>query len=123
MILDRQGTPMFPGVVAGLLLVTPASMTSLFDTLERRGLVTRRHDPDDRRRVLVGITEAGRVLVDQFVPEAIALSGAVMEDLSAAERRQLVRLLGKVQAAPAGRDGDAIVSAVPPRRRRADRQG
>ncbi len=117
MVLDGRGGPMSPGAVAGLLLVTPASITSLFDTLERRGLVTRRPDPDDRRRVQVEVTEAGRVLVDQFVPEAVALSAAVMAGLTEPERSTLVRLLAKVQAAPADLDGDAIVSGARPRQR------
>ncbi|MFN8519261.1 MAG: MarR family winged helix-turn-helix transcriptional regulator [Chloroflexota bacterium] len=122
MVLDGHAGPMSPGAVAGLLLVTPASITSLFDTLERRGLVTRRPDPDDRRRVQVEVTEAGRVLVDQFVPEAVALSAAVMAGLGEAERAELMRLLGKVQEAPATLDGDAIVSRVRPRERNQGRR-
>jgi DNA-binding MarR family transcriptional regulator len=39
--------------MAERLIVTTASVTSLLDTLERRGLLERRPDPTDRRRPLI----------------------------------------------------------------------
>lgn len=119
--LDGEGAPLSPGEVAERLLLTPGSVTSLLDTLERRGLVRRSPDPEDRRRVLVSITEAGRRLVDQFVPEAVALQTAVMGALSEQDRARLVRLLATIRATAATLDGGAIVSAAPPRRRPARR--
>ena len=42
------------------------NVTGLVDTLERAGLVRREQDPDDRRAVLVRITDAGRGWVADF---------------------------------------------------------
>ncbi len=39
--------------------VTPATATTLITTLESRGWVSREHDPEDRRRVVVTVTDAG----------------------------------------------------------------
>ena len=50
-ILDGAGEPLPGHVIAERLLVTSASMTSLLDTLERRGHVERRPHPSDRRKV------------------------------------------------------------------------
>ena len=55
-VLDGAGEPLSPTGIARRLIVTTASVTSLLDTLERRGLVERRPDPADRRRLLVAIT-------------------------------------------------------------------
>jgi DNA-binding MarR family transcriptional regulator len=56
----------FPGIpsgeLAGLLHVDPSTLTGLVSRLERRGLVARRSDPRDRRRVLLGLTPQGRAL-------------------------------------------------------------
>ena len=118
--LDGHGTPLTPGEVADRLLLTPASISSLLDTLERRGLVSRTRDPDDRRRVLVQITPEGRELVARFVPEAVALQTAVMSRVTEADRARLVRILATIRETAAELDGAAIVSSVrPPRRRRA----
>lgn len=46
--------------LAGLLAVSNSSITTLVDGLVGRGLVERRSDPDDRRKVHHCITPAGR---------------------------------------------------------------
>lgn len=57
-ILEAAGSlPM--GKLADALDVSVASATGIVDRMEQRGLVERRHDPDDRRLVLVHPTEAG----------------------------------------------------------------
>jgi DNA-binding MarR family transcriptional regulator len=46
--------------LAGQLAVSPPSVTTLVDGMVARGLVERRADPDDRRRVRHELTAAGR---------------------------------------------------------------
>lgn len=46
--------------VAALLGVTPSTVTSVVDGLVTRGLVSRTVDPEDRRRVVLSLTAAGR---------------------------------------------------------------
>src|SRR6188768_613320 len=48
------------GDVAKRLHVTPAVVTGLIDRLERRGYVRRINSTDDRRRVMLTLTESGR---------------------------------------------------------------
>lgn len=52
------------GVVGERLQVHPASVTNAADRLERDGLVSRSRDTSDRRKVIVGITDAGRNRVE-----------------------------------------------------------
>lgn len=51
------------GEVARRLKISPATLTSVVDTLERNGHVERRRDGTDRRAVLLHITDTGRGLV------------------------------------------------------------
>lgn len=114
-VLEGAGQPLSPTTLAQRLIVTTASVTSLLDTLERRGLVERRPDPADRRRLLVAITDDGLALVDQFLPEVVALQTAVMAQLSEPQRRQLVTLLAAVRDGLDDLDIDAVVRAAPRR--------
>jgi DNA-binding MarR family transcriptional regulator len=116
-ILDGAGAPLSPTVIAERLLVTTASVTSLLDTLQRRNLVTRSPDPDDRRKVLVALTSDGRRAVDAFLPQMVALQTAIVAGLSEARRRQLLESLAAIRDAVAARDPAEIVAAAPPRRR------
>ena len=70
-----------PGQLIKETMVTSGTMTNRIDRLAARGLVTREDHPDDRRVVLVRLTEAGRESVD-----------AALADLMDAERRILTGL-------------------------------
>src|SRR5436309_9720274 len=59
-VVEGAGGPLPASTIAERMLVTTATMTSLIDTLERRGLVVRLADATDRRRVLVDITAEAR---------------------------------------------------------------
>ena len=98
-VLDGAGEPLSPTEIARRLIVTTASVTSLLDTLERRGLVERRADPADRRRLLVAITPPAQDLVRQYVPEVVALQGAVMNGISEEDRQQLIAILTRIREA------------------------
>ena len=98
-VLDGAGEPLSPTEIARRLIVTTASVTSLLDTLERRGLVERRADPADRRRLLVAITPPAQDLVRQYVPEVVALQGAVMNGISEEDRQQLIAVLTRIREA------------------------
>lgn len=56
----------FPGVAAGQLAdtlhVDRGTLSTILSRLEERGLLVRRQDPHDRRRVLVELTPKGRLL-------------------------------------------------------------
>jgi DNA-binding MarR family transcriptional regulator len=58
-ILDREG-PMPAGQLAEQARVSPAAMTAVIDRLEQKGLARRVRDTEDRRRVLVEVTEEMR---------------------------------------------------------------
>jgi DNA-binding MarR family transcriptional regulator len=114
-VLDGAGGPLSPTTLADRLMVTPASVTSLLDTLERRGLVVRRPDPDDRRRLLVSVTSEGSAVVDRFLPEVVALQTAAMTGLSERQRRQLRDLLALVRAGLSEMDPEVVAHDAPHR--------
>ena len=114
-VLEGAGQPLSPTAIAERLIVTTASVTSLLDTLERRGLVERRPDPSDRRRLLIVITQAGKAIVDQFLPEVVALQTAALAALSEDQRRQLVELLATLGAHLTTLDADEVIRTAVPR--------
>jgi DNA-binding MarR family transcriptional regulator len=51
------------GQIAEAARLSPASVTGMLDELEQEGVVTRARSAEDRRRVLVKLTDEGRALV------------------------------------------------------------
>jgi DNA-binding MarR family transcriptional regulator len=88
--LDRGG-PTTPGELAKLEQISPQSMGATLAALEARGLVERRPDPRDGRRVVLSVTEAGRdVLLDKRNARARQLAQALSAGFTPAELRQLM---------------------------------
>ena len=67
-VVEGAGEPLEPSVIAERVLVTTGTMTSVLDTLEKRGLVQRMPHPDDRRKLLVDITPDAQAILDELLP-------------------------------------------------------
>jgi DNA-binding MarR family transcriptional regulator len=96
--LRRQGPPyqLRPSDFTGSLMLTSSGATKRLDRLERAGLVERAPDPDDRRGVIITLTEAGHELIDRVTEAHMANEHRLLEGLSAREREQLAGLLRKL---------------------------
>jgi DNA-binding MarR family transcriptional regulator len=81
-------------------LGTPATrLVALVDGLEKRGVLERRRNPDDRRLYAVHLTPAGEELLGQVGRLAAEHEADVLAALDPEERRTLAGLLGRVAAA------------------------
>lgn len=98
--LRRAGGPdgLSPGQLTGALMLSSGGMTSRLDRLERAGLVVRRPDPEDRRALLVTLTDAGRELIDEAVTAGLAAQQRMLADLSAEKQRRVNDLLRELLA-------------------------
>jgi len=77
------------------LMLSSAGVTSRIDRLERRGLVRRLADPDDRRGVIVELTNEGLEVVDAAVAALATSDRELMGRLDPGEVAQLEVLLRK----------------------------
>ncbi|EOH72471.1 MarR family winged helix-turn-helix transcriptional regulator [Enterococcus malodoratus] len=59
-VLDRLGEPTNPKQLAETLNLSTARIAAVLGNLEKRGLISRTMDPDDRRRINVSLTDSGR---------------------------------------------------------------
>lgn len=119
-IIEGEGAPLPPSVIADRMLTTTGTMTSLLDTLVRRGLVERKPHPDDRRMLLVDITDAGRAVVDVILPVTHRVTQEMFGELSEVERERFIRTLGRVQDRLRKlREEPAPTDPPPPRRKAA----
>lgn len=114
--LEGAGEPLSQTLIAERLFVTGASVSSLVDTLERKGLVRRVKSATDRRIALVEVTDAARPVIDAYLAEVTTLHAHEFAGLEEAERETLVMLLAKVAARIEALDVDAVIATARPRR-------
>jgi MarR family transcriptional regulator, organic hydroperoxide resistance regulator len=73
--------------------VTAATLTGVMKTLETRGLLRRKADRADGRRVTVSLTTKGRRVVNEIMPSFNRHEALVTQALTDAEQEELARSL------------------------------
>ena len=94
------------------LALAPPSVTRLVDRLEERGLIARRRDLEDRRKVVATLTDEGRRLVSA-IPflEGTAIRTAV-ERMTVADRERIEAALREFNTAVRQVEDELLVAAV-----------
>jgi MarR family transcriptional regulator, 2-MHQ and catechol-resistance regulon repressor len=94
LLMTRGPTPI--NRIGATVRLASGSITTAVDRLERRGLVERRNDPEDRRSRVVHLTDSGRRMIAcAFADHEKAMERATAA-LTPAERGQVVELLNKL---------------------------
>ena len=73
-----------------------ATMQGVIKRLAARGLISRRPDPDDRRRLILSLSREGRVLIDELVANGGEITRSTLEPLTAVEQRTFLQLLMRI---------------------------
>ena len=84
------------GTVARALGIQRPNMVGLVNELIARGLVARHSDANDRRAFTLSLTKSGSTVVVEALVRIRAHEERILSDLTAEERRLLVRLLDRV---------------------------
>lgn len=85
-----------PTELYNLLMVTSGAMTNRIDTLEKKGLVNRVNDTEDRRTVYVKLTEKGLSLINEAVYEHVSVEEELLKKLTEEEKEILNSILRKI---------------------------
>lgn len=85
-----------PRELLATLLITSGSMTNRMDRLVAKGWIERSEDPEDRRGVLISLTEEGTSKVREAIQDHLKSQEAVLSALTAKERTQLEGILKKL---------------------------
>lgn len=105
-LLAREGEAL-PSVIAKNVELKQATVTVLLNKLEEAGLVTRRRDTEDRRRIWVSLTEGGRSVLETSPDPLQDRFRNAFERLEDWEQAMLVTALERVAALLDAGDLDA----------------
>lgn len=88
--------PMTPGVLCDKILRSTGNLTLVIDNLEKRRLVARTQNPEDRRSTIIQLTAGGQALIEEVFPHHVATVVQEMTVLTAEEQSQLAALCRKL---------------------------
>ncbi len=92
-LMMSQSEPCTPGQLAELTGLSTGAITGVIDRLERAGFLVREHDPEDRRRVLLRLTQVRAPEMEAlFTPLARGME-ALCENYKTAELAVVLRFM------------------------------
>lgn len=91
-----ESQPLSAKDVAEMAAMDSVSVTRALNQLESLGLLIRKIDPEDRRRVTLKLSKKGQAAYDEIVPLAQEAQRALLEGLNATERAALDKLSAKI---------------------------
>ncbi|MBC8532194.1 MarR family winged helix-turn-helix transcriptional regulator [Gehongia tenuis] len=75
--------------------VAPPTVTQMINSLERKGFLERSIDPEDRRAVLVKLTERGSEIMERGRRELMQRFHGLIQYMGPEDAKELARLLNK----------------------------
>ncbi len=83
------------GEICNYMQVTTGRIASALNSLERKKYIERKNHDDDKRKVIVYITEPGREYIIENYESGIVLAKSILDSLGEEDARELIRLIRK----------------------------
>jgi DNA-binding MarR family transcriptional regulator len=81
--------------ISNLLQITPAGVTHLINPLEKAGYIERLQAPNDRRMVLIGLTDKGMKVAEALISEVQEQLIGLVNHLGEDDSKTLIRLMSQ----------------------------
>ncbi|MBU5625902.1 MarR family transcriptional regulator [Oscillibacter sp. MSJ-2] len=92
-LLAARGAPMFPSALSQELRLSRSRITAAVNSLRRKGLVATEPCREDRRMVLVSLTEKGRELIVEKEGRMASYFDRMIKGLGPADTQRLIELI------------------------------
>ncbi|MCX2932791.1 MarR family winged helix-turn-helix transcriptional regulator [Mycobacterium sp. CVI_P3] len=92
----RSGDGFTMSEISAAMAIPPPTLTRIVDRLVDSGLVVRRVDATDRRRVLVYLSARGRAKLRKLTKRESALKAALVDELGEDNAVQFIRTLSRI---------------------------
>lgn len=95
-LLTEENRPLTAGEISRLLCMRTSRIAAVLGAMEKKGLIVRRADDGDRRRVMVTLTQAGLALGQRKRRMVVRDVSLLLAQLGEADAREFVRLMKRV---------------------------
>lgn len=97
--ISLQNGNVVPGEISGTMDISSARIAATLNSLEKKGLITRRIDTADRRRILIGLTEAGEAAALRQHESVTQDAARMLSLLGEHDAKEFVRIIGRLAEA------------------------
>jgi len=94
-ISEHEGN-VIPSDISNAMGITSARIAAVLNSLERKGLISRRIDLEDRRRILIDLNDAGREHVHKQNQIRISFITNMFQYLGEDDAKEYIRIMKKL---------------------------
>lgn len=94
-ISQHEGN-VIPSDISREMGISSARIAATLNSLESKGLITRQIDVEDRRRIIIDITDEGRKMVKEHHKKIVGITINMLEYLGEKDALELIRIMKKL---------------------------
>lgn len=94
--LLHSNTTVIPSDISSSMETSTARTAAALNALEDKKLITRDINKDDRRQILVSLTDEGRQLAESYEKEYLQKGARLFEVLGEQDAKEFLRIVGKI---------------------------
>ncbi|MDP4227999.1 MAG: MarR family transcriptional regulator [Bacteroidota bacterium] len=95
--IKREGDDIIQKEMADIMGKDPSSMLRMIDSLEKKELIKRVVDTNDRRKNKILITEKGEKTIKQYLKIEMSLSNELINDIPASDLEAFHRVINHIK--------------------------
>ena len=95
-IIARHEDHVLPGDIRNEMCVSSARIAQALNSIEKKGWITRRIDTNDRRRIIIHMTEEGKRAAEEHHRAILALASGMLSRLGEHDAREYIRITGRL---------------------------
>lgn len=92
-VLWKSSSPVSPTYLSDVMRSSKGRISAILNSLEKKGEIERTIDRDNRRNILVTLTDSGRDHILRELLDAYQVMARALEQMGEADSRELARLL------------------------------
>lgn len=92
----RQNGLVLPSDISSEMNISSARVAAMLNNLESKGLITRKIDAEDRRRILVELTPKGLEIAEEHYNNVVNYTIKTLKLLGEDDAKELVRIIGRL---------------------------
>lgn len=94
--ISKHEGNVIPSDISNAMGATSARIAAVLNSLEKKGLISRRIDAEDRRRILIDLTDAGREHVHEQNQMMISFVTNMLQYLGEDDAKEYIRIMKKL---------------------------
>ena len=94
--ISQNGGKVIPSDISNEMGISSARVAAALNSLEKKGLIIRKIDTEDRRRILIDLTDSGREQVDNHYRMVMNMVKNMLQYLGENDAREFIRIMKRL---------------------------